>query len=63
MVDTRDLKSLASNSVPVRVREGAPNNTPLAQRLEQSAHNALVTGSNPVGSTIFRKDNYEIIRI
>ena len=24
MVDTRDLKSLASNSVPVRVRERAP---------------------------------------
>ena len=27
------------------------NNTPLAQWLEQNAHNVLVTGSSPVGST------------
>ena len=29
---------------------------PVAQRLEQSAHNALVGGSNPSGPTIFRPD-------
>jgi hypothetical protein len=29
--------------------------TPVAQRLAQSAHNALVAGSNPAGSTKKRK--------
>jgi hypothetical protein len=29
------------------------NGGPVAQRLEQSAHNALVAGSNPAGPTNF----------
>ena len=35
----------------VRFSSPLPNNTPLAQWLEQNAHNVLVTGSSPVGST------------
>ena len=55
MVDTADLKSVASNSVPVQVRPSVPSLNfigPLAQRLEQGTHNPLVLGSNPRGPTI-----------
>ncbi len=57
MVDTADLKSVASNSVPVQVRPSVPSLNfigPLAQRLEQGTHNPLVVGSNPTGPTILK---------
>jgi hypothetical protein len=47
-VDTADLKS-AAYSVQVQVLLRAPAR--VAQLVEQSAHNGLVTGSNPVLST------------
>lgn len=50
-VDKTDLKSVAYG-VPVRVRVRAPNITLLWRNwLAQSAHNALVVGSSPTGST------------
>ena len=56
--DTRDLKSLGSNTVPVQVRSAAPFYTegkfniaewssPVARR----AHNPKVVGSNPASAT------------
>ena len=42
--------------------EAQQDNTPLAQRLEQSAHNALVTGSNPVGSTNARMVEWQTLQ-
>ena len=50
------MKCYGSTSVSKTESRGSTpctdaKNTPLAQWLEQSAHNALVTGSSPVGST------------
>ena len=52
-VDTRDLKSLASErGVLVRLRPRAPIIAPLAHGwLERSTHNREVPGSTPGGGT------------
>ena len=61
MVDTGDLKSPGSNTVPVRVRSPAPlfEYRGVEQLVARRAHNPEVAGSSPVSATIknaaFRK--------
>ena len=56
MVDTGDLKSPGSNTVPVRVRSPAPSGTIKYRGVEQlvarRAHNPEVGGSSPPSATI-----------
>ena len=61
--DTRDLKSLGSNTVPVQVRSAAPTKVATMQMhlvyiaewsslVARRAHNPKVVGSNPASATI-----------
>ena len=53
MVDTGDLKSPGSNTVPVRVRSPAPNQyRGVEQLVARRAHNPEVAGSSPVSATM-----------
>ena len=56
MVDTGDLKSPGSNTVPVRVRSPAPSGKTIYRGVEQlvarRAHNPEVGGSSPPSATI-----------
>ena len=73
--DTRDLKSLGSNTVPVQVRSAAP----IYRGVEQSgqrhqyiaewsspvarrAHNPKVVGSNPASATIRKSLESQVLR-
>ena len=52
MVDTGDLKSPGSDTVPVRVRSPAPNKyRGVEQLVARRAHNPEVAGSSPVSAT------------
>ena len=54
-VDTGDLKSPGSNTVPVRVRSPAPPQFQyrgVEQLVARRAHNPEVAGSSPVSATI-----------
>ena len=56
MVDTGDLKSPGSNTVPVRVRSPAPFPVPnkyrgVEQLVARRAHNPEVRGSSPLSAT------------
>ena len=53
MVDTGDLKSPGSNTVPVRVRSPAPlfEYRGVEQLVARRAHNPEVAGSSPVPAT------------
>ena len=56
MVDTRDLKSLGSDTVPVRVRSPAPSGISqiyrgVEQLAARRAHNPEVVGSSPAAAT------------
>ena len=55
MVDTGDLKSPGSNTVPVRVRSPAPSGKTIYRGVEQlvarRAHNPEVGGSSPPSAT------------
>ena len=51
MVSTTDSKSVSQGSNPCSSATSKYHKRPIAQRLEQCAHNTLVTGSNPVGPT------------
>ena len=54
MVDTGDLKSPGSDTVPVRVRSPAPlcKYRGVEQLVARRAHNPEVAGSSPVSATI-----------
>ena len=58
LVDTRDLKSLGSDTVPVRARSPAPwdfkktRYRGVEQLVACRAHNPEVAGSSPVAATI-----------
>ena len=56
MVDTGDLKSPGSNTVPVRVRSPAPSGKTIYRGVEQlvarRAHNPEVGGSSPPSATM-----------
>ena len=54
MVDTGDLKSPGSDTVPVRVRSPAPlfEYRGVEQLVARRAHNPEVAGSSPVSATI-----------
>ena len=52
MVDTGDLKSPGSDTVPVRVRSPAPRYRGVEQLVARRAHNPEVAGSSPVSATI-----------
>ena len=54
MVDTGDLKSPGSDTVPVRVRSPAPQfkYRGVEQLVARRAHNPEVAGSSPVSATI-----------
>ena len=63
LVDTRDLKSLGSDTVPVRARPPAPSGamqSPIYRGVEQlaarRAHNPEVVGSSPTAATIKTAD-------
>ena len=64
MVDTGDLKSPGSNTVPVRVRSPAPSGTIKYRGVEQlvarRAHNPEVGGSSPPSATNKVLISYEI---
>ena len=54
LVDTGDLKSPGSNTVPVRVRSPAPPQFQyrgVEQLVARRAHNPEVAGSSPVSAT------------
>ena len=53
LVDTGDLKSPGSNTVPVRVRSPAPQilYRGVEQLVARRAHNPEVAGSSPVSAT------------
>ena len=53
LVDTGDLKSPGSDTVPVRVRSPAPQNRyrGVEQLVARRAHNPEVAGSSPVSAT------------
>lgn len=61
-----NLQNAIDNHIPKRVffyknmqnKIHASLNGPVAQRLEQSTHNALVAGSNPAGSTKIIQPHY-----
>ena len=54
MVDTGDLKSPGSDTVPVRVRSPAPQSSyrGVEQLVARRAHNPEVVGSSPAPATI-----------
>ena len=57
LVDTGDLKSPGSDTVPVRVRSPAPSRLLIEYRgveqlVARRAHNPEVAGSSPVSATI-----------
>ena len=59
LVDTRDLKSLGSDTVPVRARPPAPSRFGIVllyrgveQLAARRAHNPEVVGSSPTAATI-----------
>ena len=54
LVDTGDLKSPGSNTVPVRVRSPAPQTKyrGVEQLVARRAHNPEVAGSSPVSATM-----------
>ncbi len=53
LVDTGDLKSPGSDTVPVRVRSPAPSSyRGVEQLVARRAHNPEVAGSSPVSATI-----------
>ena len=59
LVDTRDLKSLGSDIVPVRTRPPAPYEEEkiyrgVEQLAARRAHNPEVAGSSPAAATIKR---------
>ena len=58
MVDTGDLKSPGSDTVPVRVRSPAPRISyrGVEQLVARRAHNPEVAGSSPVSATIKTTD-------
>ena len=67
MVDTGDLKSPGSDTVPVRVRSPAPHGEKrttkhrgVEQLVARRAHNPEVAGSSPVSATIKHLISYEI---
>ena len=56
LVDTRDLKSLGSDTVPVRARSPAPSGNlskyrGVEQLAARRAHNPEVAGSSPAAAT------------
>ena len=62
LVDTRDLKSLGSDTVPVRARSPAPSGVfyksvyrGVEQLAARRAHNPEVVGSSPTAATRTRK--------
>ena len=64
LVDTRDLKSLGSDTVPVRARPPAPSGglgSPKYRGVEQlaarRAHNPEVVGSSPTAATKISPDS------
>ena len=63
LVDTRDLKSLGSDTVPVRARSPAPSGVfyksvyrGVEQLAARRAHNPEVAGSSPAAATIKTAD-------
>ena len=60
-----NLQNAIDNSIPRRIlfytnlknKIHSSLSGPVAQRLEQSTHNALVAGSNPAGSTIITSNS------
>ena len=68
LVDTRDLKSLGSDTVPVRARSPAPSGIKglkyrgVEQLAARRAHNPEVAGSSPAAATIKRLISCEISR-
>lgn len=60
-----NLQIAIDNSIPRRIsfytnmknKIHSTLSGPVAQRLEQSTHNALVAGSNPAGSTIITSNS------
>ena len=69
LVDTRDLKSLGSDTVPVRARSPAPSGDfyksiyrGVEQLAARRAHNPEVAGSSPAAATIKRLISCEISR-
>ena len=59
MVDTGDLKSPGSDTVPVRVRSPAPQTSyrGVEQLVARRAHNPEVAGSSPVSATMVCDQN------
>ena len=59
MVDTGDLKSPGSNTVPVRVRSPAPRikYRGVEQLVARRAHNPEVVGSSPASATTKSTEN------
>ena len=61
----QNLQIAIDNSIPRRIsfytnmrnKIHSTLSGPVAQRLEQSTHNALVAGSNPAGSTIITSNS------
>ena len=64
MVDTGDLKSPGSDTVPVRVRSPAPRilYRGVEQLVARRAHNPEVAGSSPVSATKNRQGSQESCR-
>ena len=65
LVDTRDLKFLDSNIIPVQIRSPAPLNKAyrgVEQLAARRAHNPEVAGSSPAAATIKRLISCEISR-
>ena len=62
LVDTGDLKSPGSDTVPVRVRSPAPVFPPISYRgveqlVARRAHNPEAVGSSPASATILSDQN------
>ena len=64
MVDTGDLKSPGSDTVPVRVRSPAPSKyRGVEQLVARRAHNPEVAGSSPASATIRKVPDFNRNRV
>ena len=66
LVDTRDLKFLDSNIIPVQIRSPAPLSKAyrgVEQLAARRAHNPEVAGSSPAAATIIFAESYDSAKI